>query len=749
MMNRTMTLTGVVLVCSCGFGFAGEAPPEDARAAGILTRAAEHLRGMKAYAFEFKSVSITTAEGMRTEYDATYAVSVERPDRVALRFLRGTPSNTAVSDGKEWITYEPIRNIYMLERAPAEVDLLLSGPGEEHWAGEVLAALRTPGLRTAITADPLALLEPLIASVRYVGEEVVNDVRTHHIAGSIQGLSSDVWISVSDPPLLMRSEVPDAPEDWSWGGLWKDLKRIRRTDFSHWKAVDSFAPDAFRFTPPSDAKKVKSFMDDMVPDFGGEPEPAAQAPLVGDKAPVFKLELLGGGMVDLAELSKQNKVVVLDFWATWCPPCRRGLPIIEKVSQGYKEEQVGVYAVNLREDAATIKPFLEKAGLKLTVALDTDGAIAEKYGVEGIPQTVLIGKDGTVQAVHVGFTPDLQETLKTQIDSLVAGKNLSAAPGEKLAEGADGAKDAHLEAGWTARGSFQGLAVDHKSGSVYASGPSQIEVFDAKGERVKKVPARGESGTLRLANLRADAGPEFLIFRTWGRDVDALDGEGKALWSYPAPTGVDDVWAADLNGDGLDEVIVGFNGDGGLHALTPEGKLLWKDTTIGNVWHVTACRDGEKTLVVTTSAMGKVHVFDAKGKRLRDLQAPMYANMVRAGFADEAGPGIFVVGSGAPGRGASVARLDLKGQVKWTLDLPGKSAHCLSMAASATAPFATVGMADGMAYLLDTKAGKIVATTAAARHSAESAFLPVGEGERPAFVVVTATGLAAFKVKAE
>ena len=118
--------------------------------------------------------------------------------------------------------------------------------------------------------------------------------------------------------------------------------------------------------------------------------------------------------------------------------------------------------------------------------------------------------------------------------------------------------------------------------------------------------------------------------------IEAYSTDGELLWSYPSEKGdetlaVNDVWPADLDGDGLDEVIIGYNGGGGVHVLDPEGHLLWKNTDRGNIWHVAAGNVGgnARPQVLTTSADGKVHIFDAKGKHLRYIDPGLYTTMVR------------------------------------------------------------------------------------------------------------------------
>ena len=155
--------------------------------------------------------------------------------------------------------------------------------------------------------------------------------------------------------------------------------------------------------------------------------------MLGKPAPGFSLSLVGGGQVKLQDL-RDKQVVILDFWGTWCGPCRRSLPILAELSEAYKAKGVAFYAVNEGESEEKVSEFLEKTKLKVTVALDKDGKVGNDYGVRGIPRTVLIGKDGSMQAVHVGYDPDMRKTLAAELDTLVAGKKLvdeAAAPAAK------------------------------------------------------------------------------------------------------------------------------------------------------------------------------------------------------------------------------------------------------------------------------------------------------------------------------
>jgi len=148
-------------------------------------------------------------------------------------------------------------------------------------------------------------------------------------------------------------------------------------------------------------------------------------PLVGQKAPLFTSALLDGSPFDLAE-SLGQKVIVLDFWATWCGPCRTALPTLSEVAGEFRDRGVLLYAVDLDETPTEVKDFLTQSGLELTVIMDQGGQIANKYRVDAIPQTVIIDRQGTIQFVHVGVRADLREQLArelTQLTDTTAGKS--------------------------------------------------------------------------------------------------------------------------------------------------------------------------------------------------------------------------------------------------------------------------------------------------------------------------------------
>ena len=124
------------------------------------------------------------------------------------------------------------------------------------------------------------------------------------------------------------------------------------------------------------------------------------APAVDHPAPDFTAPLLSGESFSLG--GAQGTPVVLNFWATWCGPCRAEMPVIQAAAKNYGE-RVHFVAVNQGEESAVIQPFVDEFGLTFPIALDQDQAVgSDLYNVTGLPTTFFIDGDGTVRRVWMG-----------------------------------------------------------------------------------------------------------------------------------------------------------------------------------------------------------------------------------------------------------------------------------------------------------------------------------------------------------
>jgi len=113
----------------------------------------------------------------------------------------------------------------------------------------------------------------------------------------------------------------------------------------------------------------------------------------------------------------KGKLVVLNFWATWCPPCRLEMPSMEKLYQEFKGQGLEVVAINFMEREKAITSFLKENGFSFPVLLDKKGEIARKYGVHGLPVTYLIARNGNLLAKSMGYKdwykPDIRQLIST------------------------------------------------------------------------------------------------------------------------------------------------------------------------------------------------------------------------------------------------------------------------------------------------------------------------------------------------
>ncbi len=121
---------------------------------------------------------------------------------------------------------------------------------------------------------------------------------------------------------------------------------------------------------------------------------------VGEIAPDFTLTDLEGNSIILSEY--RGKVVFINFWATWCPPCRAEMPEIEAVYQEYKDKGVVVIGVDILEPEDVVRQFVEQGGYSWTFVLDTTGAVSDDYKIAAIPTSFFIDGEGIIQAVNIG-----------------------------------------------------------------------------------------------------------------------------------------------------------------------------------------------------------------------------------------------------------------------------------------------------------------------------------------------------------
>jgi peroxiredoxin len=144
--------------------------------------------------------------------------------------------------------------------------------------------------------------------------------------------------------------------------------------------------------------------------------PAAQA-TAPSAAGDFTLPARDGGTVRLSEL--RGQVVMINFWASWCGPCRQEMPLLQQLYGKYEPLGFTLLGVNVEPDSAQAQDWLEKVSVSFPILFDRDNKVSAQFGVEAMPSTVLIDREGNVRHVHRGYKPGDESTYADLVRSLV------------------------------------------------------------------------------------------------------------------------------------------------------------------------------------------------------------------------------------------------------------------------------------------------------------------------------------------
>jgi peroxiredoxin len=393
---------------------------------------------------------------------------------------------------------------------------------------------------------------------------------------------------------------------------------------------------------------------------------------IGVQAPDFTANDLDGNAITLSEL--KGRRVILDFWATWCPPCRKEIPHFIALRNSVSKEELVIIGIS-SEGPKKIRSFAEKQGMNYPLASATN--LPSPYcNVMAIPTTFFIDRNGVIQNVLVGYH-SLQD-----LTSYASGPDYEGTPKKEPSAPASGLSTSpttvSLEYQWelpipAAEGMCVGdWNLDGTPDVLVTAKTQKLYVVDAKGNIIETLtlPSAMPMPLIEYGLIKGE--PVLLSYHNWGKRVMVINRQGKELWSYSTPGGVDGAHWGDLDGDGNDEMVVGMNGFGGLHGVDEDGKQIWKVSGIGNVWNqaVIPASEGHAALVFATEAGGTVRVFDGAGNALRTIRPlDMYYSPIQALDIDGKGM-VQVVGVGsALGSSASekyyALGFDPFGSVQW------------------------------------------------------------------------------------
>lgn len=155
-----------------------------------------------------------------------------------------------------------------------------------------------------------------------------------------------------------------------------------------------------------------------VPSAVSAPLYSSPSPREGFLAPDFTLDTLDGNQVTLSEL--RGKILVINFWATWCPPCREETPALEKVYEQYKDSGMVILGVNLtdQDSVSEVEFFVQEFKLTYPILLDRDGSVSALYQLKGLPTTLFVNREGIIRTVVVGG-PMSETFIRSRVEALL------------------------------------------------------------------------------------------------------------------------------------------------------------------------------------------------------------------------------------------------------------------------------------------------------------------------------------------
>ena len=145
--------------------------------------------------------------------------------------------------------------------------------------------------------------------------------------------------------------------------------------------------------------------------------PSAHAENIKGAAPDFTLKSSSGENIKLSEL--RGEVVMINFWASWCAPCRQEMPLLEELYKKYSDLGFNLLAVNVEEDSSKADILLKDIPVTFPVLFDNTNRVTKLYKVVAMPSTVIVDRDGNMRFLHRGYLPGYEEEYKKQVSELI------------------------------------------------------------------------------------------------------------------------------------------------------------------------------------------------------------------------------------------------------------------------------------------------------------------------------------------
>jgi len=389
---RAAVVAAVALFIFSRPGFAQDQDQQEPQI--LLGRVSETYRNLKSYRFELSIVTESRAKGMQlveseSRSEERVLLAACKPNLLRIELKNPTLSLTKVSDGESsWVSFPALGQYMRKEGGAADPEVAAA------WLKRA----------TSLVADYESLAQRArqahflrVEAVKVGGRRAHCQVVEIEYASGGAAITPEsrrtLWIDRARN--LVLKEITYSKTRTAFGNFTETKRTVKFT------AVDLGGPlsdSIFAFTPQEGARKVVEF--NLLDSARPTAVSAARADFTGREAVDFTLTDLDGRTVNLRDL--RGHVVLLNFWATWCGPCVRELPSIERLSREFKGR--GLVALGLNaEEPAVAREFIKRGGYTFATLVDEQRAMTRAYRVSAIPQTLIIDKDGKVAAHFIGM----------------------------------------------------------------------------------------------------------------------------------------------------------------------------------------------------------------------------------------------------------------------------------------------------------------------------------------------------------
>ncbi|HID78405.1 MAG TPA: redoxin domain-containing protein [Planctomycetaceae bacterium] len=632
---------------------AGSAPS----AHDVLKRMAQLYKAAASYGDHGRITIQGQIDGRQLNQQADYLVAFQRPNKLRLQAYQGI----VVCDGEAlWAFVASLPNQVVRRDGPAEItlrsllfDRLLVEAIAQPWTQ--VYSLMPLQVLLLVADDPLKTLLHGAREVERIESAAIGAASCYRIQLTRPDGRAVLWID-EQSFVLRRVEFPTAALNKSLAqGRIRDFSVV--ADLSDAQINGPIDSNAFAFVMPEQAETVEAFL-------------PPNLRLLGRPAPEFVFVDLEGNQITPATLA--GKVAVLDFWATWCGPCRDSLPVLDQVyRQLDSKDRVAVLAVSVDDASVSddqLRQTFKELGVELPIARDPRQFAGKSFYVTGIPATVLLDSEGKVQEMTAGFHAGYANELSQKLQKLLAGEDIFQpsleqfhADGQRilqwLADKAD--QDSYwgplavapptaeiaqrtepeklrMKLLWRCRdlelpGNL--LAVDGPQGTeriLALEKESAVAELSPDGELLATHPLPVEPGEpmqLLRAVQAADGRRWFVVSASGAKQLHLLNDRLQPVLAYPPDVdrfphaGIGDVQAGDLDNDGVPEICVGYWGDVGVQGVSLEGRRLWRNRRLSQVLRMAVLgldKLGRRNLLCTNQ-LGNLVMIDRAGNTVAEI----------------------------------------------------------------------------------------------------------------------------------